>query len=140
MNKLLLLSTLLILSSSLHSAVVEATTTTNEEHQHRGLLRSVLPLTKEATGQQHHQHRKLAPPQCDDGTCRKKCSDCSSSDPECNPTHPQTCVASPPTPSPTLSPVTPSPTPLVSLLFISCVTKCETFSCMLNLLYYMNAP
>ena len=131
MNKLLLLSSLLILSSSLHSSIVGATTmTTNEKRQQHGLLRSVSSsqwTTKKVTTGQHQQHRKLAPPQCDDGTCRKKCSDCSSFDPECNPTHPQTCVASsptpPPTPSPTLSPVTPSPTPLVSLF---CYKLCCT--------------
>ena len=44
-------------------------------------------------------HRNLAKPVCGDGTCRKTCADCASTDPECDPNHPQTCLA--PTSSPT---------------------------------------
>ena len=44
-------------------------------------------------------HRNLAKPACGDGTCRKTCADCASTDPECDPNHPQTCLA--PTSSPT---------------------------------------
>ena len=47
-------------------------------------------------------HRHLAKPECGDGTCRKKCRDCASTDPECDPDNPQSCVA--PTSSPTTSP------------------------------------
>ena len=46
-----------------------------------------------------NNHRNLAKPACDDGTCRKICADCASTDPECDPNHPQTCLA--PTSSPT---------------------------------------
>ena len=63
-----------------------------------------LRTNKEATTGQQHQHRKLPAPQCDDGTCRKKCSDCSSAGPECNPNHPNSCVASLPTNVPTDAP------------------------------------
>ena len=57
----------------------------------RGLLRDSLL-----------NHRHLAKPECGDGTCRKKCRDCASTDPECDPDNPQTCLA--PTSSPTSSP------------------------------------
>ena len=57
-------------------------------------------------------HRNLAKPECNDGTCRKTCADCSATDPECDPTHQQSCVVQtpPPTPSPTPPPSLANPT------------------------------